>query len=156
MTRLLKGIKKPIKRYGKCPRCKCEYDYENWCRSFALDIYILELSKDIFGYLFQPKNKRDEHDSKTSYSILFYMLQKNIQRMLNCFFEYIPKERIQNIEYLTRGGFSVIYKAEWLDGEIENRNIIRHIIKRKGPQFIALKVITNNSVRLNELSMDPI
>ena len=35
------------------------------------------------------------------------------------FFEWIPFERFKNVEYLARGGFATIYKAEWLDGPFE-------------------------------------
>src|SRR5207248_11763491 len=30
--------------------------------------------------------------------------------------EWIPYNKLQNIEYLTKGGFSKIYKADWIDG----------------------------------------
>ena len=33
--------------------------------------------------------------------------------------EWIPYNRIRNIQYLAKGGFSTIYKAIWLDGHIE-------------------------------------
>lgn len=32
--------------------------------------------------------------------------------------EWIPYNRLRNIQYLTKGGFSTIYKAIWLDGNI--------------------------------------
>src|SRR3954451_17787552 len=31
--------------------------------------------------------------------------------------EWIPYDNLQNIKYLTEGGFSKIYTAEWIDGE---------------------------------------
>src|SRR5256884_3820737 len=34
--------------------------------------------------------------------------------------EWIPYNRLTNIEYLAKGGFSTVYKAIWLDGRIEN------------------------------------
>ncbi len=33
--------------------------------------------------------------------------------------EWIPYNRFQNIEYLDKGGFSVVFKADWLDGYIK-------------------------------------
>src|SRR6266498_4476301 len=32
--------------------------------------------------------------------------------------EWIPYNNLRNIKYLTKGGFSTIYKAIWLDGYI--------------------------------------
>ncbi|CAG8527359.1 12352_t:CDS:2 [Gigaspora rosea] len=133
---------KPTKEYGKCPRCEHENDYEDWCRSCAVDIYISELPKDIFDYLTQPKNERENIFSQAFYQIL--ELSKKYSRGITSFFEYIPIERFQDIEYLTRGGFGVIYKAKWLDGEIENINFIKNTIKRKGSHFVALKVVEGN------------
>src|SRR6266498_826876 len=34
------------------------------------------------------------------------------------FIEWIPYNRLRNIQYLAKGGFSTIYKAIWLDGQI--------------------------------------
>ena len=32
--------------------------------------------------------------------------------------EWIPYNNLQNIEYLTKGGFSEIYTADWIDGRM--------------------------------------
>jgi len=32
-----------------------------------------------------------------------------------------PFERFTNVEYLAKGGFGSIYKATWLDGQIDER-----------------------------------
>src|ERR1051325_4002223 len=34
--------------------------------------------------------------------------------------EWIPYNRFRNIQYLAQGGFSIVYKAIWLDGRIKN------------------------------------
>ena len=44
--------------------------------------------------------------------------------------EWIPYNKLVNIEFLDKGGFSTIYKATWLDGFIksysyDNKNWIR-------------------------------
>ena len=36
----------------------------------------------------------------------------------NQILEWIPYNRLKNIEYVDKGGFSTIYKAIWLDGPI--------------------------------------
>ncbi|CAG8815987.1 710_t:CDS:2, partial [Gigaspora margarita] len=43
--------------------------------------------------------------------------------------EFVPYEQIINIKYITKGGFSTIYKATWIDGPIvhwtsKNKDII--------------------------------
>src|ERR1043165_5895221 len=50
-------------------------------------------------------------------TILFKNLNaKNEREVL----EWIPYNRLTNIKYLAKGGFSTVYKAIWLDGYIEN------------------------------------
>src|SRR5438105_209655 len=34
--------------------------------------------------------------------------------------EWIPYEKFSDIEYLAKGGFGTVYKAEWIDGYIYN------------------------------------
>ncbi|CAB4435857.1 unnamed protein product [Rhizophagus irregularis] len=64
-------------------------------------------------------------------------LIKNCQMetlMPNRIVEWIPYNSLQNIEYLTRGGFSKIYTADWIDGRYDEwdsneRKLIRLGIK---------------------------
>ncbi|EXX64481.1 Bck1p [Rhizophagus irregularis DAOM 197198w] len=77
------------------------------------------------------------------------------QSQLNAFFctkclEWIPFEKFENVTYLTRGGFSKIYSADWPEGkighwDIENQEWIR--TSRK----VALKSLNNSS---NNISND--
>ncbi|CAG8777421.1 12446_t:CDS:1, partial [Racocetra fulgida] len=46
--------------------------------------------------------------------------------------EFIPYKQFTNIEYLAKGGFSVIYKATWIDGPISRWNPKRQKYGRKG------------------------
>ena len=43
--------------------------------------------------------------------------QLNAQRYSHVL-EWIPYNRLTNIKYLAKGGFSTVYKAIWLDGRI--------------------------------------
>ncbi|RIB19585.1 hypothetical protein C2G38_2245076 [Gigaspora rosea] len=45
--------------------------------------------------------------------------------------EFIPYEQFTNIEYLAKGGFSVIYKATWVDGSIFRWNPKKQSYARK-------------------------
>ncbi|PKY28234.1 kinase-like protein [Rhizophagus irregularis] len=71
------------------------------------------------------------------------------------FIEWIPFNRLRNIEYLAQGGFSTIYKAIWLDGFVDNVQRYRYIIdydvkpslnknEKKGIH-VALKSLKNSS-----------
>lgn len=49
--------------------------------------------------------------------------------------EFVSYEQIINIKYLTKGGFSTIYKATWNDGPIvhwtsRNKDIIEKVITK--------------------------
>ena len=44
--------------------------------------------------------------------------------------EWIPYNRLRNIQYLASGGFSTIYKAIWLDGPIQKWSKVNKQWKR--------------------------
>ena len=64
--------------------------------------------------------------------------------------EFVPYNRLKNIEFVAEGGFSKIYKATWIDGPILNND-------HKGDMIVALKELSNsrdvNSRQLNEVSI---
>ncbi|CAG8709725.1 1305_t:CDS:2, partial [Cetraspora pellucida] len=66
---------------------------------------------------------------------------ENSAEIVNSLLEYIPEERLQNIETRCVDGFSTIYTAKWIGGEIESIDFIKSSIKRKGPQLVVLKTI---------------
>ncbi|GBC09327.1 hypothetical protein RclHR1_08770006 [Rhizophagus clarus] len=53
--------------------------------------------------------------------------------------EWIPYNNLQNIEYLTKGGFSNIYTAVWNNGRYEEWNSKELQLKRFGGQKVVLK-----------------
>ena len=60
--------------------------------------------------------------------------------------EWIPYNNLQNIKYLTKGGFSEIYTADWIDGrqfewDSKNQRLIRAF--ESGVQYVALKKLEN-------------
>jgi hypothetical protein len=52
--------------------------------------------------------------------------------------EWIPYNNIQNIEYLTKGGFSEIYTAKWIDGSYEEWDPIKQQLIRFGSHDVIL------------------
>ncbi|EXX58607.1 polo kinase CDC5 [Rhizophagus irregularis DAOM 197198w] len=57
--------------------------------------------------------------------------------------EWIPYNNLQNIEYLTEGGFSKIYTAIWIDGYYIEWDSKKQQLKRFGEQEVILKKLEN-------------
>ena len=60
--------------------------------------------------------------------------------------EWIPYNNLQNIKYLTKGGFSEIYTADWIDGcyfewDSRKQQLIRQF--ESGVQYVVLKRLEN-------------
>jgi hypothetical protein len=61
----------------------------------------------------------------------------------NKILEWIPYEKLQNIEYLTRGGCSEIYTADWIDGQYIEWDQDNKQLKRTGSHKVILKTLIN-------------
>ncbi|EXX63559.1 Mkk1p [Rhizophagus irregularis DAOM 197198w] len=57
--------------------------------------------------------------------------------------EWIPYDKLQNIEYLTKGGCSEIYEAYWIDGFYEEWDSKEKQLKRYGGHNVVLKKLEN-------------
>jgi serine/threonine protein kinase len=57
--------------------------------------------------------------------------------------EWIPYNKLQNIEYLTKGGCSEIYTAVWIDGRYDEWNTEEKQLKRYGGHDVILKKLEN-------------
>jgi hypothetical protein len=57
--------------------------------------------------------------------------------------EWIPYSKLKNIKYLTKGGFSEIYTADWIDGRYDEWNSKEKQLKRSGERTVALKRLEN-------------
>ncbi|GBB84710.1 hypothetical protein RclHR1_01130006, partial [Rhizophagus clarus] len=57
--------------------------------------------------------------------------------------EWIPYNKLQNIKYLTKGGYSEIYGAYWIDGRYDEWNSKEKQLKRKGGHDVVLKKLEN-------------
>ncbi|PKY38365.1 kinase-like protein, partial [Rhizophagus irregularis] len=63
----------------------------------------------------------------------------------NRIIEWIPYDKLQNIKYLTKGGFSVIYEAEWINGRYYEWDSKEKKLKRKGTKKVILKTLEDNN-----------
>src|SRR4051812_39499781 len=57
--------------------------------------------------------------------------------------EWIPYNNLQNIKYLTKGGFSEIYSAEWIHGQYIEWDSEEQQLIRLGEQEVILKGLEN-------------
>ncbi|GES80119.1 kinase-like domain-containing protein [Rhizophagus clarus] len=57
--------------------------------------------------------------------------------------EWFPYNNIKNIKYLTKGGFSEIYTADWIEGEYEGWDSETQQLKRLGNHKVVLKSLEN-------------
>src|SRR4051812_31738090 len=55
--------------------------------------------------------------------------------------EWIPYSNLENINYLTKGGFSEIYTADWINGEYDEWDSQTQQLKRIGIQNLVLEVV---------------
>jgi hypothetical protein len=64
--------------------------------------------------------------------------------------EWIPYSNLENIEYLTKGGFSEIYTAEWINGSYYEWNSKSQQLERFGTHEVILKRLENIESTINQ------
>ncbi len=107
--------------FGLCSDCKRQKSYRNWCQNCFSKIFQQEFSKWTSGNKHIDKFIQDAQlKARNSWEVI----------------EWIPYNRLKNIQYLAKGGFSIIYKAIWLDGPIRSQIIGK---KKRYRHFISLK-----------------
>lgn len=57
--------------------------------------------------------------------------------------EWIPYNHLQNVTYMTKGGCSEIYSADWIDGCYNGWNTEQQQLTRSGTCKIVLKILEN-------------
>ncbi|RGB21447.1 hypothetical protein C1646_732376 [Rhizophagus diaphanus] len=57
--------------------------------------------------------------------------------------EWIPYSNLENVKYLTKGGFSEIYTADWINGDYNEWDFEKKQLKRFGYGEIILKKLEN-------------
>ncbi|GBC32137.2 kinase-like domain-containing protein [Rhizophagus irregularis DAOM 181602=DAOM 197198] len=63
--------------------------------------------------------------------------------MPNMVVEWIPYSNLEDIKYLTKGGFSEIYTAGWIDGHYDEWDSEKKQLTRLGNRAIVLKKLEN-------------
>ena len=90
-------------RYGLCPECNKPNTYVSQCN--------------------QCNAKRFPNCTSGNNYIDNFIQEAQLNAMEPWeVLEWIPYNRLTNIKYLAKGGFSTVYKARWLDGLIDEWN----------------------------------
>ncbi|POG61692.1 kinase-like domain-containing protein [Rhizophagus irregularis DAOM 181602=DAOM 197198] len=78
-------------------------------------------------------------------NVIYNFIQKcQIESLMpDMIVEWIPYNNLQNIEYLTKGGFSEIYTATWIDGGYEEWDSENQQLQRFGNLDVILKELEN-------------
>ncbi|EXX57640.1 kinase-like domain-containing protein [Rhizophagus irregularis DAOM 181602=DAOM 197198] len=105
----------------------------------------IEKRKEVYGICGKcnEPGTGDYYGNKDINELIQYS-QLNAVYFLKCF-EWIPFENLQNVTYITRGGFGKIYSAEWPEGYIWYWDIENQKWERVKNCKVALKSLDNSS-----------
>ena len=126
-------------KYGLCPECNKTYaDEWKWCNQCNAKRFQQDFPNWTSGNIYI-----DNFIQETQLSA------KRYQEVL----EWIPYNRLTNIKYLAKGGFSTVYNAIWLDGSIQNwdydnKQWSRYLFNSEGDEVVIKSL--NNSSNINE------
>ncbi|RIA86964.1 hypothetical protein C1645_878345, partial [Glomus cerebriforme] len=116
-----------------CKECKQPYIDYYWCQQCSSKQFEQDFSKWTSDNEFIDKFIREAQlNAKNSYEVL----------------EWVPYNRLKNINYYDKGGFSEIHKAIWLDGPIDSWNFDKQQWDRWNFQEsyeVILKYLNNSS-----------
>ena len=122
-------LKQRYKSYGLCKRCKqpkTDYHYCQSCNSKRFQ-----------------QNFKNWTSGNSDVDKLIQESQLNAKSKFEKL-EWIEYDRFENIEYITKGGFGKVYKANWKDGFIGYWNYETNQWKRYDSGFVALKCLNNS------------
>ncbi len=95
----------PSQEFRLCSDCNQSKTDDKWCQNCSSKILQQEFGKWTSGNEHVDKFIKDAQlRARNSWEVI----------------EWIPYNRLRNIQYLAEGGFSIVYKAIWLDGYIES------------------------------------
>ena len=116
--------------YGLCPECKEPNTDNIWCQQCNAKRFRQNFPIWTSGNKYIDKFIQETQlNARNEYEVL----------------EWIPYNRLTNIEYLAKGGFSTVYKATWLDGKINHWYNDKNEWIRNGNEDVAIKSLDNSS-----------
>ena len=122
-------------KWGLCQKCNKPNDYYYWCnqcnaKRFQQDFPNWTSENKYIDYFIQET----QLNAKSHFEVL----------------EWIPYNRLSNINYLAKGGFSTVYKAIWLDGDIRYWDYDKKQWNRPYNNISVVIKSLNNSSNINE------
>ena len=96
-------LREQYKKHGLCKECNQPNTGYEWCQSCNSKHFQQDFNKWTSG------NKEIDE--------FIQNFQSNATRYEEVL-EWIPYEKFSNVEYLAKGGFGTVHKAEWIDGYI--------------------------------------
>ena len=122
-------LRERYKNYGLCEECSQPNTGRSWCQSCNSKHFQQDFNKWTSG------NKEiDEFIQK------FQLNATCWEEVL----EWIPYEKFSDIEYLAKGGFGTVHKANWIDGYINRWDTSQNTWDRSGYIDIVLKSLNNS------------
>src|SRR6266542_6880715 len=102
-------------KFGLCSDCNQPKTKHYWCRNCNTKVFQQGFSKWTSGNEHIDRFIKDAQlEARNKHGVM----------------EWIPYNRLRNIQYLASGGFSTIYKAIWLDGPIQKWSNVNKQWKR--------------------------
>ncbi|CAB5362269.1 unnamed protein product [Rhizophagus irregularis] len=113
-----------------CEECKQPFIDYYWCQQCNTKKFQQDLSKWTSKNEFVDKFIREAQlNAKNSYDVL----------------EWIPYNRLRDINYISKGGFGIIYEAIWLDGPINSWNFDKQQWSRQSNHEVILRSLNDSS-----------
>jgi hypothetical protein len=116
-----------------CKECNQRNTSLNWCKAC------------------NAKHFQQNFENWTSDNVDIDKFIQGIQLSANNYnkvLEWIPYNRFYNIEYVAKGGFGKVYKANWIDGYIRNWDNKNQDWERLKPNIIIALKSLNNSINI--------
>lgn len=121
-----------IIRYGSCPGCYGPNTFYSWCSK----CYAKRFQQNFPNW-----------SSGNEYIDKFVQETQLNTKNRHEFLEWIPYNRLTNIKYLAKGGFSTVYEAIWLDGRIEYWDFYKDEWFRNSRESkVVIKSLNNSSI----------
>src|SRR4051812_5830690 len=126
-------LRERYKRHGLCKECNqpstgSGYKY-GWCQACNSKHFQQDFNKWTSG------NKEiDEFIQK------FQLNATRYEEVL----EWIPYEKFEDVEYVAKGGFGIVHKAKWIDGNIKYWDTNQTKWVRIDNRYVALKCLNNS------------
>ncbi|EXX67156.1 hypothetical protein RirG_117000 [Rhizophagus irregularis DAOM 197198w] len=120
----------PIEYYGKCEECKQENTGDKYCKACNVKHFQQNFKNWTSG-----NNDIDKFIQDTQLTANFY------DQVL----EWIPYDKLYNINYISKDGFGKVYRAKWIDGYINRWDNINENWERFNSNgFVTLKSLNNS------------